>query len=73
LRRNNLRIVYNNINDLKINEFMKYQSKQERSKKKEGHLTDAKDTQKNTGILLLLRCWDANVLYLAETQVVWEN
>ena len=69
----NLRIFYNNVNGLNINEFMKtkYQGHQNPDTKQ--IMKGMRSTQKVTGILSILRSWDANILCLAETQSAWEN
>jgi len=69
----NLRIFYNNVNGLNINEFMKtkYQGHQNSDTKQ--IMKGMRSTQKVTGILSILRSWDANILCLAETQSAWEN
>ena len=72
-RNGNLRIVYNNVNGLKINEFIASKIKRRINRKKEGYLKEISDIQKVTGILSILDNWDANILCLAETQVAWEN
>ena len=63
----NSQIFYNNVNGLNINEFMKtkYQGYQNSDTKQIMKLI--RSAQKLTGILSILRSWDANILCLAET------
>ena len=69
----NLRIMYNNVNGLKINEFMKSKLFEEYERKKKKILTNVKKVDKVCGVLATLRKWDANIVSLSETQVAWEN
>ena len=72
-RNGNIRIMYNNINGLKINDFLKSKviGKIERKKKK--MLQSAKRVEKMTGALAIIRKWDANVVCLSESQCAWEH
>ena len=71
-RKENLRVLYNNINGLKIKEFLKSKAidKYERKKKIQ---TNVKKVEKVTGVVATLRKWDTNILCLSESQCAWEK
>ena len=72
-RDGNLRIIYNNVNGLKVKDFLKSKAIEKYEKKKKKTLHGAKKVEKISGVLATLRKYDANVLCLAETQCAWEN
>ena len=65
--------MYNNVNGLKVNDFLKSKVIEKYEKKKKKMLQGAKRVDKMTGVLATLRKWDTNVLCLAESQCTWEN
>ena len=69
----NLRVMYNNVDGLKIKDFLKAKMKEKYDRKSKKMLKAPKTSQKLTGILATLRNWDANILCLSETQTAWEN
>ena len=72
-RNSNLRILYNNVNGLKINDFLKSKVKDSYEKKTKKILKNVKKVDKVTGVVATLRKWDTNILCLAESQCAWEN
>ena len=69
----NLRIMYNNVDGLKIGDFIKMKISDKIQKEKCPMLKEKRGVEKVTGILATLRSWDANILCLAETQTAWDN
>ena len=72
-RNGQFRIMYNNVNGLKVNDFLKSKVRKKYEKKKNKMLQSTKSIEKMTGVLATIRKWDANVLCLAESQCAWEN
>ena len=72
-REGTLRIMYNNVNGLKIGDFIKMKINDKINKKNKKMLKGKRSSEKVTGILATLRNWNANILCLAETQCAWEN
>lgn len=72
-KKGDLRVMYNNVNGLKISEFLKMRMSDKVNKKKKKMLSVKKGVAKLTGVLATIRNWNANILCLAETQVAWEN
>ena len=68
-----LRIMYNNVNGLKVNDFIKSKVIGKYEKKKLKILQSTKKVEKMTGALATIRKWDANVVCLAESQCAWEH
>lgn len=69
----NLRIMYNNVDGVKIGDFIRMRINDKIKKKKKLMLKEKRSAEKLTGILATLRNWNANILCLAETQCAWEN
>ena len=72
-RNGNLRVVYNNVNGLKIKDFMKCKMMEKYENQKKKILKNVKKVDKVSGIVALLRKWDTNIICMSETQVAWEN
>ena len=68
----NLRILYNNVNGLKINDFLKSKVAESYEKRTKKILKNVKKVEKITGVMATLRKLDVNIICLAESQVAWE-
>ena len=62
-----MRVVYNNVNGLRVGEFISTTEKYEVERKKDEALTPKQDATKLRGVLTSLERWDANIICLAET------
>ena len=53
--------------------ILKYNIQNNKEKKKNKALQEIRDTTKLTGLMAVLRNWDANILCMSETQTAWEH
>jgi len=72
-RDGNLRIMYNNVNGLKVNEFLKSKAIEKYEIRNKKALSGAKSVDKIPGVLATIRKWDTNIICLSESQCAWEN
>ena len=61
-RNRNLRILYNNVNGLKINDFLKSKVAESYEKRTKKILKNVKKVEKITGVMATLRKLDVNVI-----------
>ena len=69
---NYMRIVYNNVNGLRIGNYLSRMKKNKSICKNDKALTGAREPSKLSAVVSALSRWDANVLCCAETQTAWE-
>ena len=72
-RDGNLRIMYNNVNGLKVNEFLISKAIEKHEIRNKKVLSGAKRVDKMSGVLATIRKWDTSIIRLSESQCAWEN
>ena len=71
-RHNYMRVVYNNVNGLRIGDYIRTKHKREKERQRVKALTRVREPSKLTGVISALRRWKANVVCCAESQTAWE-